>query len=115
MTTRRTQSNFSLLENDDQQRFLKSAIDRAVVCAQTAPNHNRTEPFFFKRIMAPSDSSRHLADIASRVVYQKKLIKDPEHAQAHATRKREKWERIPAFLVTARQGQSRSASFEQYE
>ncbi len=100
ITTRRTQSKFSLLENEEQQLYLKSAIDRAVVCAKSAPNHHKTEPFRFKRIMTPTDSSRHLADIASQVVYQKKLAKDPEHAQAHATRKRAKWQSIPAFLVT---------------
>jgi nitroreductase len=100
MTTRRTQSKFSLPEHEEQQLFLKSAIERAVVCAQSAPNHHKTEPFFFKRIMAPSDSSRQLADIAFHVVYQKKLKKDPEHAQVHATRKGEKWRKIPAFLVT---------------
>jgi len=100
MTTRRTQSKFHLVEDTQQQSHLKLALDRAIVCAQAAPNHHKTEPFFFKRLMAPSASTQELSHIASQVVLQKKQRKDPEHAQAHADRKFQKWCQIPAFLVT---------------
>jgi nitroreductase len=85
---------------------LKRALDRAIACAQAAPNHHRTEPFFFKRLLAPSSSTQRLADIAARVVFAKKSKSDPRFAQAHADRKRDKWNRIPAFLVALVANQS---------
>ena len=100
ITSRHTQSTFSLVVDDLQRQHLKDALDRAIVCAQAAPNHHKTEPFLFKRMLAPSAATRQLAEIASQVVYQKKKHKDPPHAQAHADRKLLKWNQIPAFLVT---------------
>lgn len=99
LTSRRTQSKFTLDITEQQQLHLKQALDRAIVCAQAAPNHHKTEPFFFKRMLAPSTFTKQLADIAAHIVLNKKLKKDPNHAQAHADRKRDKWNDMPAFLV----------------
>lgn len=71
--------------------FLKKALDRAVACAQMAPNHKRTEPFSFVRFFADSKAANELAEIA----YQTSLSKSHPVAE----RKRQKWLQIPAFLV----------------
>jgi hypothetical protein len=94
--SRFTAVNFGPMEPEK----LRNALDRAIACALAAPNHHRTEPFFFKRLLAPSFSSHRLADVAARVVFAKKSKSDPLSAQAHADRKRNKWNQIPAFLVT---------------
>lgn len=94
--SRRTAVNFERMNP----KQLRKALDRAIACAQAAPNHHRTEPFFFKRLMTPSPSTQRLCDIAAQVVFTKKCTSDPLSAQAHADRKRDKWNQIPAFLVT---------------
>lgn len=101
LKTRRTSSrlvNTSSLDSS----YWKNALDRAVQCGLAAPNHKRTEPFVFRRMVAPSNATARLADIA----YQVRLQKEDVNAPHHATRKREKWNQIPAFLVALVQGSS---------
>jgi nitroreductase len=91
--------------------FYKAALDRAVAAGMAAPNHKRTEPFSFKRILGPSNSTRRLADIAGQVYRHSPKHRQPNGSDsgtvldldvllAEANRKREKWLHIPAFLVT---------------
>ena len=94
LQTRRTSSRFANPEAHQDASYWKDALDRAVECGLMAPNHNRTEPFRFKRLLAPSASTQRLAEI----VYQVSLDADSDHDAA--ARKRDKWNHIPAFLVT---------------
>lgn len=108
--------------------LLSQALDRAVHCAQMAPNHKCTEPFSFLRFMSGSTTAATLADIAHQVVLSKAtlaltqqlqppLTQTPSSpvaqnstptvsssdiqamAEAKANSKRQKWLEIPAFLV----------------
>lgn len=96
LKARKTTSRFAADQSPDQ-TFWKEALDRAVACGLTAPNHKRTEPFRFKRMIAPSESTQRLADIAFHVSLRKKTTEEAE-------RKRQKWQQIPAFLITLVEG-----------
>ena len=97
LKTRRTISRFSALTSPmpifEETDYWNDALERAVLCGYQAPNHKRTEPFTFKRMVAPSESTERLANIAYNVALRKD--KNEEKAQ----RKRDKWSQIPAFLV----------------
>jgi nitroreductase len=96
--SRRTISNFK--EDTDPER-LRSAIRRAVACGQNAPNHKRTEPFSFRLLLSEASRNR-LANICFEVNVRKMRTnqKGSEASiQAEADRKREKWSKIPAYLV----------------
>jgi nitroreductase len=132
--TRRTRSHFAPVcpaSEDDgistessTRRFWTDALDRAVLCGYAAPNHRRTEPFTFRRLVAPSSKTRDLADIAYQVQLRKLQLQRrrkeqqedqsdcrSEEASGSATtqaeaddarsaqRKHDKWNQIPAFLV----------------
>lgn len=102
LRSRRTSSGFrARLPN--QQLHWSNAIDRAVACAVTAPNHRRTEPFTLKRMLAPSARTKALADLAGelkrREVMAQQQIDDEATIEAAAQRKRDKWNQIPAFVV----------------
>ena len=103
ISSRRTVSNFipsSLLQTDRQ--FIHDAITRGVQCAVTAPNHKITEPTTFHRILNPSTASDRLLDIAFETALHRlleKKLSGEEACRSEATRKREKWDKIPAFVV----------------
>lgn len=82
----------------------KAAVYRAVIVGRAAPNHKRTEPFTLKRLLGPSPNTERLADIAGKVHFQlqsnKYLGASDDTLLAEAESKREKWSKIPAFLVT---------------
>jgi hypothetical protein len=86
--------------------YWMGALERAVVCGYTAPNHKRTEPFTFKRMVGPSENTERLAEIAYHVSLreqQQNMAKtgaSPEQIEEKALKRRDKWSRIPAFLVT---------------
>jgi hypothetical protein len=95
LQSRRTATRLQSEEEEEQQRkILIPALNRAVQCAQMAPNHKRTEPFSFRRFVAGSEAARQLADIS----YEVTLRKTESHPNAES--KRQKWLQIPAFLVT---------------
>jgi hypothetical protein len=95
ISSRRTISRFMPLKRD-----LKPALSRAIGCAQSAPNHKRTEPFTFKRLLSES-IIEELSEIAYQVTFQRRLAKDPEGAQHFAERKKVKWAtQVPAYIVT---------------
>jgi nitroreductase len=108
LQTRRSISRFTPLTAPvpiaEEEDYWMQALERAVLCGYQAPNHKRTEPFTFKRMIAPSVRTERLAEIAYRTsLHQvkgqglsKEQIMDKNSA---AQRKREKWSRIPAFLV----------------
>ena len=84
--------------------FYNAALERAVRCAVQAPNHKRTEPVTFKRMLAPSPRTHRLADIAYETHLRKKMASSASVAETTAIeksvgKKREKWDQIPAFLV----------------
>lgn len=102
LRTRRTRNHFAPLDDQLPAEFWKDALERAVVSGCAAPNHRRTEPFTFKRMIAPSPVTKRLADIAYHVQLDKLTRKDMDD-QARlcgAERKRGRWSQIPAFLVT---------------
>ena len=92
-------------------------LERAVLCGCQAPNHKRTEPFSFERMIALSPAREPLADIFYHVtlckqqqkqknnnnnnksMQQQDLVTLKEMEQT-AQRKRDKWSQTPAFLVT---------------
>lgn len=97
LLSRRTASRLRAVGDSDpeqQQQVLLHALDRAVKCAQMAPNHKRTEPFSFRRFMAGSQTAQQLADISYHVTFRK------TESHPNAESKRQKWLDIPAFLVT---------------
>lgn len=121
MQTRRTNSKFSprlsssssTSSSDAQEHeYWMGALERAVVCGFAAPNHKRTEPFTFKRMVGPSEKTERLADIAYHVSVreqQQKISKtgaSPEQIEEKALKKRDKWSRMPAFLVTLLKSES---------
>jgi hypothetical protein len=110
--TRRTTSHFATLGDNDNTAatfttafdnssslaaatFWKEALHRAVECGRRAPNHKRTEPFSFKRVISPSAATDRLAEIAYYCALQK-----PNATEISAEKKRAKWQQIPAFLIT---------------
>ena len=106
--SRRTVSNFLHhppnlpVEIGIQSHMLSDAIKRGVECASTAPNHKTSEPTTFHRILSPSTASERLLDIHYEVTYQRLLLNKLSGIEAcrnEAMRKREKWSKIPAFIV----------------
>ena len=108
--TRRTVSNFSSLHScaDSEEKsldafeFLRGAIKRGVECAVSAPNHKMTEPVTFYQVLSPSSASEHLLDIVYEVTLQKlhkQKLSGYEACKSEAMRKREKWAKIPAFVI----------------
>lgn len=83
-------------KRQQEQDYIAQALNRAVACAQMAPNHKRTEPFSFKKIMASSQSAQTLAEISYQITLNKS---SSSSSQPVAERKRQKWLEIPAFLV----------------
>lgn len=112
------------MSRKEEMKFLQEALDRAVACAQMAPNHKRTEPFSFRRFFASSETAQQLAEITYQVTLAKTASKftvdsdddddddminnksNNNHNNnngggiANAEGKRQKWLQIPAFLVT---------------
>ena len=110
ISSRRTVSNFvshSTRQQSSDRQFLSDAIARGVECAITAPNHKLTEPTTFHRILTPSAASERLLDIAYEVTLQRLLdnkLSGEEACKSEAMRKREKWAKIPAFVVATVNG-----------
>jgi len=96
--SRRTITKFDENMSVEAMEALQRAIERGVECSRYAPNHRRTEPFTFKRMIAPSISTTRLSNICYEY---SKLHKDEETA----TTKMEKWSKIPAWLVATVSGQ----------
>jgi hypothetical protein len=90
-----TRLTFTLENREAEKHYLMEALDRAVECAQMAPNHKCTEPFSFTRFLASSQASQDLAEIS----YQVTLAKTQSVPNAEG--KRKKWLEIPAFLVAS--------------
>jgi len=111
LQTRRSNNHFVPISLEDYDRaYWREILDRAVLCGYSAPNHRRTEPFTFKRMIAPSPKTERLADIAYNVNLLKHVqrqdrqpldsdVVSRESMEASAERKRERWNQIPAFLV----------------
>lgn len=107
--TRRTVTIFAAPESSNANTFFwKEALRRSVECGLQAPNHKRTEPITFKRLVSPSSAIDALADIAANVQREKirsKMEREPQEireqqAAEAAAKKRDKWASIPAYLVT---------------
>lgn len=105
LRTRRTVSN--LTQPDLQTAppdVLSAAITRAVQCAVEAPNHKRTEPFTFTRLISPSATTEALADVCYHVSVRRMRERQKGSEAtllAEAERKRTRWRNIPAFLVAS--------------
>ncbi|KAG7368051.1 nitroreductase family protein [Nitzschia inconspicua] len=92
-----------------ERKHLCEALDRAVRAAQMAPNHKRTEPFTFTRFWSGSRTAETLADICYQVTLRQK-------SEPVARKKREKWSRIPAFLVaTVHENQQPLLQVDEYD
>jgi len=102
LRTRRTVSN--LIQHPESSAHLSTAISRAVQCAVEAPNHKRTEPYTFTRLIAPSATTEALADVCYHVSVRRMREKQKGSEKtllAEAERKRYRWRNIPAFLVAS--------------
>jgi len=103
LQTRRTSTHFARHASLFSESYWKDALERAVLCGYHAPNHKRTEPFTFKRMIAPSPHTERLAEIAYNVNLKQQRAKakgaSEEAMLAAAEKKREKWKHIPAYLV----------------
>ena len=106
--TRRTISNFDPRPSeDDGGASIKTAIDRAVECAMTAPNHKLTEPTTYHRILASSSAHKRLLDIVYETTLQSLLanqLSGEMACKSEAKRKRDKWSAIPAFVAVTVDG-----------
>jgi nitroreductase len=100
LLSRRTISDFV-----SEKRSLNPAIDRAIACAQNAPNHKRTEPFLFKKLLTQSVID-DLSDIVYHVTLRKRREKDPGGAPYFAEQKRARWNQIPVYVVALVENQS---------
>ena len=109
LQSRRTVSRFTPLTAPspiyEEHEYWSAALERAVLCGYQAPNHKRTEPFTFKRLISPSTKTDRLAEIAYRVALRKATQDDSltneqlALKREKAQRKKEKWSNIPAFLI----------------
>ena len=111
IASRRTVSNFDYSTSHQQtssdREFLRAAIRRAVQCAVAAPNHKLTEPTTFHRILSQTAACERLLDIAYETTLQRLLdrqLSGAEACQSEALRKKEKWSKIPAFVVATVSG-----------
>jgi nitroreductase len=103
---RRTTSNYSPIPihmDISQITRLQDAMKRAIACATTAPNHHRTEPTTYYRILAHTKACDHLLDICYNVSLCKNLKKKSrtmEEARISAKSKKDKWKNtIGGYLV----------------
>lgn len=88
--------------------YWEGALERAVIAGCSAPNHKKTEPFRFIRIIGPSSTHDQLSNIAYNVSLRKlqqqqqhaKNVMSYEEIQLKAQHKRDRWHQIPAYLVT---------------
>jgi nitroreductase len=100
------QAQVKMPTQTQEHEYWRGALERAVICGSHAPNHKRTEPFTFKRMVSPSEKTERLAEIAYHVSVreQQQMISktgaSPEQIEEKALKRRDKWSRIPAFLVT---------------
>mmetsp|Transcript_4133 Transcript_4133/g.10493 ORF Transcript_4133/g.10493 Transcript_4133/m.10493 type:complete len:344 (+) Transcript_4133:44-1075(+) len=116
IASRRTVSNFVSQPSSQKlsdRHFLHDAIARGVEVAITAPNRKVTEPTTFHRILTPSVASERLLTIAYKVTLRRLLdnkLSGDEACRSEAIRKREKWAKIPAFVVATVSGMEDQAS-----
>ena len=102
----------SLLPIPRDTEFWRLALDRAVQSAQQqhVRMSSRDGPIQLKRILGSSLSLKRLGDIVFECALQKHRQRhhsssSSSKAHAVATKKRDKWMRIPAYLVALLQGQ----------
>lgn len=109
--TRRTTSNFIPLDDLTliQRDKIHNAISRAVECGVEAPNHYRTEPTTFYRIMPNTNSWEKLLDIVYNVtLYTNKSTSQitEEESKRKAETKQMKWRHsIGGYIVVCVSGQ----------
>jgi nitroreductase len=111
LKTRRTTTRFLPLTDltASKQQQIQDALHRAVECAIQAPNHYRTEPTTYYRIMPNTESWEKLINIAFHVALSKNASmtnKTEEESRMNAERKRDKWrDTIGGYIVVCVGGQ----------
>lgn len=111
LKTRRTTSNFIPLQDLtlNQKEQIYDAIFRAIECAIQAPNHYRTEPTTYYRIMPNTNSWEKLLDITYNVAliqYKSKSSTTEEEAKVKAVNKQMKWKNtIGGYIAVCVSGQ----------
>lgn len=119
LQTRRTSTSFALPSERFDETYWRDALSRAVECGYNAPNHRRTEPFTFKRMISPSRKTERLAEIAYYVNIQQQIENasspgsNEEMMNERAQNKRTKWRNIPAYLVALVEGETMVADPEE--
>lgn len=97
--TRRTASNYSPFDLS-RVPLLRESMTRAIRCATYAPNHHRTEPTTYYRIVTNTRACDQLMEICYNVALcrnLKKKSKDEAHINAKA--KMDKWKNIGGYIV----------------
>mmetsp|Transcript_16657 Transcript_16657/g.31552 ORF Transcript_16657/g.31552 Transcript_16657/m.31552 type:complete len:357 (-) Transcript_16657:132-1202(-) len=98
--SRRTASNYMPIDTS-RIPMLKNAMTRAVECATCAPNHHRTEPTTYYKIVTNTDACNKLIDICYNVALCRNLKKKTkEEAHINAQSKMQKWkDTIAGYIV----------------
>jgi nitroreductase len=83
--------------------LLKESMTRAVECATYAPNHHRTEPTTYYKVVAHTEASKRLMDICYNVALCRNLKKKTiEEAQTNAGLKMQKWkDTISGYIIVS--------------
>ena len=111
LKTRRTTTRFLPLIDitANKQQQIQDALHRAVECAVQAPNHYRTEPTTYYRIIPNTESWEKLINIAFHVALSKSASmtnRTEEESRMNAERKRDKWrDTIGGYIVVCVGGQ----------
>jgi nitroreductase len=98
--SRRTTSNYMPIDIS-RVPMLKESMTRAVECAACAPNHHRTEPTTYYKIVTKTDACNRLIDICYNVALCRNLKKKTkEEAHINAQSKMQKWkDTIAGYIV----------------
>lgn len=98
--TRRTPANYSPIDFSVLPQ-LQESIARAIECATYAPNHHRTEPTTYYRIIANTEACNKLMDICYNVALCRNIKKKSrKEAEINAEAKKNKWQNtIGGYIV----------------
>ena len=97
--TRRTASNYAPFDLS-RVPLLRESMTRAIRCATYAPNHHRSEPTTYTRIVTNTGACDKLMEICYNVALCRNLkTKSKDVAHINAKAKMDKWKNIGGYIV----------------